>query len=240
MKRFAVFTTILFSFIFTSLSLRSFAGELPTVALQGKGTVKLEPNRAEILFQVITTGKELTSISEENRAIMERVTNTVNSLKIKKENIKTTEYSINKIAQFGNNGSVLNSDGTPIYSYEVRNGFLVTVENIVDVAKFISAFEKAGVNGVNNVTFYSSREEKSQGEGMVLAYKDAYSKALLLAKEAGFKSVSPKELNYDYFPVRRTAPFAMDGVAMKGAMEMYTPQSLDFTVNVRAIFNMEK
>ncbi|MGL4945395.1 MAG: SIMPL domain-containing protein, partial [Fusobacteriaceae bacterium] len=141
--------------------------------------------------------------------------------------------SINKVPQFDQNN-------IPTYTYEVRNGFLVTVDDITQVAKFITAFEKAGVNSVNNILFYSSKEEDSQNKAMILAYKDAYSKALKLAKEAGFKSVSPKELNYDYFPVRRNAPYSMDAVAMKGSMEIYTPQSLDFIVNVRAVFNMEK
>lgn len=228
MKKIIIFILIIFS-----LSFQIFSQDLPTIALQGKGNIKLEPDRAEILFQVITNGKDLSVISEENRVIMDRVNKTVDSLKIKKENIKTTEYSINKVAQFNNNN-------TPIYSYEVRNGFLVTVEDISQVAKFVTAFEKSGVNSVNNILFYSSKEDESQSKGMILAYKDAYSKALSLAKEAGFKSVFPKELGYDYFPVRRVTPYSMDAVAMKGSMEIYTPQSLDFTVNVRAIFNMEK
>lgn len=220
--------------MFTIFSFSLFSQEnLPSVALQGKGNIKLEPDRAEILFQVITNGKELSIISDDNRAIMDRVKKTVESLNIKKENIKTTEYSINKVAQFNNNN-------IPTYTYEVRNGFLVTVEDIAQVAKFITAFEKAGVNSVNNILFYSSKEEDSQNKAMVLAYKDAYAKALNLAKEAGFRSVSPKELNYDYFPVRRNTPYSMDAVAMKGSVEIYTPQSLDFTVIVRAVFNMEK
>lgn len=227
MKKLIILMLAIFSF-------NAFSQEnLPIVALQGKGNIKLEPDRAEILFQVITNGKELSIISEENRVIMDRVKKTVDSLKIKKENIKTTEYSINKIAQFDRNN-------TPNYAYEVRNGFLVTVEDIKQVAKLITAFEKSGVNSVNNILFYSSKEEDSQNKAMVLAYQDAYSKAFNLAKEAGFKSVSPKELNYEYFPLRRNTPYSMDAAAMKGSMEIYTPQSLDFTVNVRAIFNMEK
>lgn len=222
---------IVFMFAFFSFNVFS-QDNFPTVALQGKGNIKLEPDRAEILFQVITNGKELSVISDENRIIMDKVKKSVEFLKIKKENIKTTEYSINKIAQF-------DRTNTPTYVYEVRNGFLVTVEDITQVTKFITTFEKAGVNSINNILFYSSKEEESQNKAMVLAYKDAHSKALNLAKEAGFKSVSPKELNYDYFPARRNTPYSMDAVAMKGSLEIYTPQSLDFTVNVRAIFNME-
>ncbi|MGL4402965.1 MAG: SIMPL domain-containing protein [Fusobacteriaceae bacterium] len=228
MKKLIIFMSILFS-------LTLFSQEIfPTVALQGKGNIKLEPDRAEILFQVITNGKELPAISDENRIIMDRVKKTIDSLKIKKENIKTTEYSINKVPQFNNGNNI------PTYTYEIRNGFLVTVEDMSQVAKFIAEFEKAGVNSVNNILFYSSKEEDSQNKAMILAYKDAYSKALNLAKEAGYNSVSSKELNYDYFPIRRNAPYSMDAVAMKGSMEIYTPQSLDFTVIVRAVFNMEK
>ncbi|MGL4980390.1 MAG: SIMPL domain-containing protein [Fusobacteriaceae bacterium] len=218
--------------VFLSLSLFS-QENLPTISLQGKGNIKLEPDRAEILFQVVTNGQELSIISSDNRKIMDQVKKTVESLKIKKENIKTTEYSINKVPQY-NNGNATT------YTYEIRNGFLITVEDITQVAKFITTFEKAGVNGVNNILFYSSKEDKSQNEAMLLAYKDAYSKALNLAKESGFKIVTPKDLNYDYSPIRRNTPYSMDAVSMKESSEIYAPQSLDFTVIVRAVFNMEK
>lgn len=203
----------------------------PIVSLQGSGNIKLEPDRADIQFQVVTEGKDLSFVSEENRKIMAQVDRTVTVLKISKENIKTTEYFINKIPQMVNN--------TTTYTYEVRNGFMITVTDISKISDVISAFEKAGVNGINNVTFYSSKESENLSQAMILAYNDAFKKGLAVANAAGYNKIFPNEIAYDYFPPRRNMPYNMDAGLMKSSLQIYAPQNLDFTVTVRSSFKME-
>ncbi|MGL6167169.1 MAG: SIMPL domain-containing protein, partial [Fusobacteriaceae bacterium] len=203
----------------------------PTVSIQGVGTIKLVPDRAEIQFQVITSNKDTTIASEQNKKIMTNVNKAINSLKINKENIKTTEYFVNKIEKMENNKTVS--------YYEIRNGFQVVVEDISQISKIVSELEKSGVNGINGINFYSSKEKENQKQAMVLAYNDALEKAQAISKAAGYK-VSPLEINYDYFSPRGMFPYSLNSASMKSSLEIYTPQSLDVNVSVRAIFKMEK
>lgn len=226
---------LLSSILFIFLQLCLFSADLTQtsslISLQGTGNIKLQPDRADIQFQVVTEGKELTVASQENRKIMAQVDKTVKELKISKDNIKTTEYYINKVPQMINNNTT--------YTYEVRNGFIVTVDNLDKAADIISAFEKAGVNSISNLTFYSSKESENLSNAMILAYQDAYSKGLAVAKAAGFNKISPNEINYDYFQPRRNMPYNPDATLMKSSLQLYTPQALDFTVNMRGSFKME-
>lgn len=229
MKKFL--SLLLFGFFTFSIFAADQSQTSPLISLQGIGNIKLQPDRADIQFQVVTEGKDLSLASQENRKIMAQVDKTVTTLKISKENIKTTEYYINKVPQMMNN--------TTTYTYEVRNGFIVTVENLDKVPEIISAFEKAGVNNISGLTFYSSRESENLSNAMILAYKDAYSKGLAVAKAAGFNKISPNEINYDYFSPRRNMPYNLDATLMKSSLQIYTPQALDFTVNMRGSFKME-
>lgn len=211
---------------FSLISLGVEKDSIPTISVQGVGTVKLTPDRGEVQFQVITSGKEVVLASEKNKKIMSEINEKISSLKIKKENIKTTDYSINKLDKVVNEKI--------ISEYEVRNGFQITVENISQVSKIVTELEKAGVNSVNGINFYSSKEKENQNQAMILAYKDALEKASIVAKSAGYK-VSPQEITYDYFSPRGTY---LSSASLKNSLEIFAPQSLDMSVNVRVVFRL--
>ncbi|WP_185880044.1 SIMPL domain-containing protein [Cetobacterium sp. 2A] len=200
------------------------------LSLQGKGIIKLAPDRADIDFTVLSINEDLSKATENNRKIMEQVDNELKNLSIDKKDIKTKEYSLNRAKE---------NEKDTVSKYYVRNRFSITVSDLEKIGSIIAALEKSGVNEVSGLNFYSSKEDEMLKEAMVLAYKDAYGKAQAVGQEAGYKNIKPLNIEYDYNYMQRQ-PYMMSLSAMpKQDVQIYSPESLDLQVNVRTIFLLE-
>ncbi len=221
--------------IFIAISMITFAeSNIPQISVQGIGNIEVQPDRVEINFSIVTEEPEMEKAIEKNKNIMEKVRLTIDKLGINKNNVKTIDYTVNKISD---NYNVTN----PIYKYQVRNSFLIKIKNIKETENIVSKLQNSGVNSISGMKFSSSKEKNIQSEVMILAYKDAYEKANSVAKSTGY-TIEPLDLIYDYFPMGRNYPYNMNNLNIKASRntEFFIPNTLEIEVNVKAVFKLKK
>ncbi|MGL5122606.1 MAG: SIMPL domain-containing protein [Fusobacteriaceae bacterium] len=221
--------------IFTTLSLLTLAeSSIPKISVQGIGSIEVKPDRVEINFSVVTEDENAEKAIEKNKAIMEKVKLKITELKINKNNIKTVDYSVNKISENYNTPN-------PIYKYQVRNSFLIEIEDIKNTENIVSKLQEVGINSISGMKFSSSKEKSIQSEVMVLAYKDAYEKANSVANSTGYV-IEPLDLIYDYFPMRRNLSYNTNSLNIKSSKntDLFIPEILNIEVNVKAVFQLKK
>lgn len=212
--------------LFVVLSCLSYSQEEQKISLQGHGNIQIQPDRAEIQFTVATSDVNLNRATLENEKIMNKLESKLKELKIEKKNIKTIGYNVFKEEQNDNKKTDL--------KYNVRNSFMITLENMDKIGDTISNLESIGINEVGGVRFYSTKSEEKTKEAMVLAYKDAYEKGKAVAKAAGYNEIQPVDINYDYIPMGR--PLGVSFAQMKQSTQIYAPETLDLDVVVRVVF----
>ncbi|MCJ8343628.1 MAG: SIMPL domain-containing protein [Cetobacterium sp.] len=195
------------------------------ISLRGSGKIQLVPNKAEIQFTVLTENKNLDKATKENTKVMNKVKENLEDLGIKNSNVKTINYNVEKIKE----GEKKDQD-----VYYVRNSFNIELENLKSLGKVISTLEKAGVNEVGGIEFTSTEINEKSKEAMVLAYKDAYNKAQAVAQAAGYKTIMPVDISYDYMPVRGLGMVSF--AESNSSNNIYVPNKLDVEVGVRTVF----
>ncbi|MGL6064480.1 MAG: SIMPL domain-containing protein [Fusobacteriaceae bacterium] len=221
--------------IFTTLSMLTLAeSNIPKISVQGIGNIEVKPDRVEINFSVITEDEITEKAVEKNKVIMEKVRLKIAELKIDKKNIKTIDYTVNKISE---NYNIPN----PVYKYQVRNSFLIEIEDIKNTENIVSKLQESGVNSVSGMKFSSSKEKSIQSEAMILAYKDAYDKANSVAESTGY-TIEPLDLVYDHFPMRRNFTYNTNSLSVKSTKttDLFIPDILNIEVNVKAVFKLKK
>ena len=152
--------------------------EVNVITISGEGRVSVEPNLAYITVGVETESKNLQEAQGENSQTSANVLEAIFNLQVPRENVRTIEYRINNVYDF--------VDGKQIFrGYEVRHLLEVKVEDISKVGEVVDAAVAAGANVIYNVRFDISNRSEWYNEALVLALREAQSKARTLAGAMG-------------------------------------------------------
>lgn len=152
--------------------------EVNVITISGEGMVLVQPNVAYITVGVETESKNLQEAQAENSQISANVIQAIYHLQVPQEHIRTTEYRINNVYDY--------VEGKQIFrGYEVRHLLEVKVEEIAQVGEVVNAVVKAGANVIYNVRFDITNRSERYNEALVLALRDAQSKARTISGALG-------------------------------------------------------
>jgi len=151
------------------------------LAVVGEGKIDVVPDTAYVdagitINNVSTTEQAQKHLNEVNNKIIEEM----KKLGIKKEDIKTTNYSINPNYKYSGNENII--DG-----YNGNSTVEIKVKNTQLVAQVISMATTAGANQIQGSRFIISSPEKYREEVRDLAIKNARDQAEKVAKRLGIK-----------------------------------------------------
>ena len=142
-------------FAFTSCNFNAEKNEPRTISVTGKGTVKLDNEKAVISLSVVTRSSSVLAATEDNAKKMEAVRNSLETLGIGKENISTSSFYIQQETSYSNGRTILGQ-------YVVSNSINILISSIEKTGQIIDGAVKAGANQFNSISF--SAGETSDAE----------------------------------------------------------------------------
>ncbi len=151
-----------------------------TIEVNGKGVVTAKPDVASIYFAVETKEKTAEQAQKKNTEITEKVTKAMKALGVRDENIITQYYSIDAEQVYDEQKNKWEEDG-----YRAYNRFLVKINDVDNVGKYIDAATKAGVTNVGSISFSISDPNQYYKQALQAAVKNASSSAAALAEALG-------------------------------------------------------
>jgi hypothetical protein len=151
-----------------------------TITVNGTGTVTIEPDSAMITLGVYITGDTLVEAQEDSAAQMQTVLDTLSDAKVPDDLIQTTNYSINVINEFDDNGNIKGVSG-----YQVTNQVQATITDLDGLGALIDELVANGANSINGIQFMTSDATEALSQARLLAVADAKAKASELAEAAG-------------------------------------------------------
>ncbi len=175
---------------FAGASSPSYAQENDTQAgrdilvVNGQASYEVSPDLAYVRIGVKTENKDAQKAQSENAQKMNKVRDAIRNLGIKKEDLRTSNYSVYNDREYIN-------DDKYIDKYVVRNQLNITIRDLNMVAKVIDECAKAGANNINNVQFAIEDEEAAYQKALKLAMENAKGKADAILSTIGKKAGMP-------------------------------------------------
>lgn len=180
------------------------------VSVQGNGEVKVAPDVAYIQIGVETRDENAQKAQEDNKAIMDKVTNEIKKYVEDGSDIQTSQYNIYRNYDY-------NDDKKEEY-YVVSNTLSVTLKNIDNLGKVIDAASTAGSNKISNISFGIQDEQKYYNLALENAMSSAKAKAETIMGTFGKKPGIPKSVTESgYFRGVQTSNFAVDKVMLESS-----------------------
>lgn len=150
-----------------------------TISVSGTGKVYLTPDMATLSIGVQTENKQAARAVEENNRRASEVIATIRKFGVDAKDIRTTNFSISPMYDYGPNGERLG-----IY-YRVDNTVLVTVRDLDVIGDLLDAVVQAGSNQIYGIQFDVSDRTAALAEARQAAVADARAQAEQLAQAAG-------------------------------------------------------
>ncbi|WP_028550783.1 SIMPL domain-containing protein [Paenibacillus sp. UNC451MF] len=148
------------------------------IEVTGEGTVSATPNKAIIVLGVITENISLTVAQKENANTLSNIIDALLNLSIPKENIQTTQYSIDIQYNY--------EDGHQIFrGYKVTHLLQLTIDEIDLTGLIVDTAVKEGANTVSNIQFTLAHPEIAYMNALSIAIKNGLFKATTIAKTLG-------------------------------------------------------
>lgn len=151
-----------------------------SITVTGTGSVKAEPDQAELVLSVNTYNWIAKNGATDNAVIMARVLDAVKAAGITEKDLKTTDYSISQENRW--------QDGRQITGrYIITNRLNVLVHDISKVSDILDAAVAAGANEVTSISFEIADSAGAARQARTLAVQQAQDSASLLAGAGGCK-----------------------------------------------------
>lgn len=160
------------------------------LTVSASGTVTALPDLALISFGVETQGKSLTDVHRKNSATMQRVIDRLRALKIDKDRIQTTSFTVTpqyrQVSRPNPDSSVMTPE---IIGYSVSNQLSVEVHELEKVAVIIDESLAAGANHFHGLQWVLRDEQPKRLSALQTAAGKAREKAAALSQALKVKLV---------------------------------------------------
>jgi uncharacterized protein YggE len=160
--------------------------QVRTITASGEGAIEASPDVAYVSIGVITEGKELSKVQAENTDKMTKVMASITKLGIKKEEIKTANYTVNPKYEWNEKTGTSNITG-----YTISNVLEVTVNDITKTGGLLDAAVASGSNSINSVRFGLKNQTDLYNQALEIAVKDAKAKAAAMGKGLSITNIQP-------------------------------------------------
>ena len=157
--------------------------EVPALTVAASGQVSVPPDTAFVSFGMETAGKSLAEAQWQNHVVMQKVLDRLRELKIEKERIQTTAFTV--MPQYRMPGK-RNSDAPAappeIIGYTVSNSVSVEVRELEKVGAVIDDSLAAGANQFQGLQWALRDEQRPRVAALQAAAAKAREKATALSQ----------------------------------------------------------
>jgi len=203
-----------------------------TITVSASGKVTAVPDMAMITFSITTEGKDVKTAQDKNSQDANKVIEKLKELGVEEKSIKTSNYSI--YPQYDYDAQA----GNRISGYTVDTTLTVSDIKIEDAGNVISQCVDAGINSMNNISYFCSSYDEAYNEALKEAVANADTKAQALAEASGKKIVEIKNISEGY---QNTSLQDRSGSVMKNSLEaasdaVIMPGESDIEANVTVTY----
>ncbi|HEY6973265.1 MAG TPA: SIMPL domain-containing protein [Nitrospiraceae bacterium] len=183
-----VFVTVLLALPIAAQAHDETKPEIPTLTVVATGSVTAPPDRAFVTVGMDSAGKSLAEAQRQNSAVMQKVIERLKELKIEKERIQTSAFTVSPQYKSSSRRS---SDAPPaapeIVGYTVSNMLTVEVRETEKVAPVIEEALSAGANHFQGLQWALRDEQQARLNALKLASAKAREKAAALSEALSVK-----------------------------------------------------
>lgn len=211
--------------------------DMRKVTVMGQAEIDVVPDIGIAVLGVETRDEKADVAQTQNADKMDKVMDALLAAGIKKEDMKTQNYYLQRETKWDPE-----TRESKFVGYVVRNSIRFETKDIENVGKYIDAAVKAGANNVDNVMFDLSKEakEKVSTDLLTQAAATAKAKAQILAEALDArvgKVVLISENNWNVQPVYRAVPeIAMDSAGAKATS--IVPGDITTNANIQVSFEL--
>lgn len=156
------------------------AETIRTISVNGTGTVKVDPDTAQLDLGVIANDESLEVAQTDVTEGLASITQVLTDAGIAPEDLATTSYNVYPVPEYDRDGNYVG-----IERYEVSSGLSVIVRDIDSVGTILDAAVEGGANNVWGISFYVDDPSAAASQARSLAVEDARAKADELATATG-------------------------------------------------------
>lgn len=213
-----------------------------TLSVSAWGKASIVPDIATFSFSVITEGKDIGTITDNNNTKVHSAIDAIKAQGVDQKDISTTDYSLQPVytqPQPGlNGGSFVPSIG----SYSLTQTVTVKIRDFSKISPIMGALPGIGINRIGSLTFAVDDPDASMAGARAEAYAKALAKAQSIARENGFSLGGVVNISeYQNQPSPLYAMSAgMGGAADRGAAApTIEPGSKEVTVTVSVVYEIK-
>lgn len=176
-------------------------GDFDTITVDASAETFATPDIAEISFSVIKENKELAAAQESVEAVIQTTLASLKDIGIEDKDIKTTYYNANPRYEYGRAICLQYrcDDGErALVGYEANQSISVTIRNLDNVGKVISALGSTEVSNIYGPNFRVENEDDLKAKVREEAIAKAKEKAKVLAKNLGVRIVGIENFSEGY------------------------------------------
>ncbi len=152
-----------------------------SLTISGSGKVTATPNIAVTNVGLVTEKSDVATAQQENSEKMNALIAALKELKIKDEDIRTTQYQIYPKYSYEE------KKGSAITGYSVSQSVEVKIRDLKNISAVLARAGEAGANQVSGITFTIDEPKNLRAQAREEAVKDAKDKAAKLAEQLGVK-----------------------------------------------------
>jgi len=173
-----------------------------TINVASSDKVTATPDIASLSFSVVTEGKNISAITDENNSKVNSAIGMMKQKGVDPKDIKTTEYSLTPV--YTQPGQYSTDFVSSIAKYTLTQTVTVKIRDFTKISPVLDALTPLGINRIGNISFGIDDPEKYLAQAREGAFKKAYAKAQAIAQQNGLsigKVVSISEYsptNYAY------------------------------------------
>lgn len=181
-------------FILVSHSTNLFASDVRLISVSGIAEKNFSPDIVRIHITVWGKGASANSAQASNIANFATLTKSIETYKIKKEDIITSSYELNPEYVYNQK-----TNKNMITGYIANQNLVVTLRDVSKAAPFVDSLSKGGIN-INSLSFDLDKKADEERALLADAVKVAEAQAEILAKAAkvklkGIYRLAPRGLN---------------------------------------------
>ena len=205
------------------------------VTVVGIGKASATPDIARVTLGVDVIKPQLNPALAEVNTKTANVIAAIKKVGIADKDIRTLEFSVFPQQSYGPTGP------GPITGYRVTNSVRVTVRDLSKVGALLDSATNVGANTVSNLTFTLEDDATMQTDARTNAIKDAKTKAVALAKEAGVElgqvMMISEAATSSPFPILQNS--AMAAAQNGGGGAEIAPGLQDISVQVQVTYELK-
>ncbi|MCL6450138.1 MAG: SIMPL domain-containing protein [Acetobacteraceae bacterium] len=200
------------------------------ISVTGEGSVKLQPDTAQVTLGVWAEKPTAREAQSEGNAAAQAVINAVRAEGVAERDVQTVRFSLYPVMRW-----IEEKGKDELTGFRAEHMLSVTVRDIGRVGRVIDAAVRAGANRIEGVTFQASDPEPARLQALEKAMANARSKADVLARAAGvqikgLQSVTAAESGYYPGPMK-----AMMGAGSEAAAPI-EPGEVEITATVNVSY----